>query len=136
MHDSGNYVYKALECNVNGYITKNSNASELTDAILKVSKGEEYYSQSISQVIAKGYKYNISYLHEKNSPLSQLSKREREVLSYLAEGYTSKQIAEKLFLSTRTVSNHRANMLQKCGLSKTIELVKLYLEEQSQAYLN
>ena len=128
MHDSSDYVYKALNSNISGYITKNAQKSELLKAIRSVADGDEYYSQSITQTIVKGFKNRKQGGVATQNPINVLSKREKEVMTLLIEGYNSKQIAEKLYLSERTVSNHRANMLQKCKVNNTVELVKLYLD--------
>lgn len=128
MHDSADYVYKALNSNISGYLTKSAEKEELLKAIRSVAEGEEYYSQSITQIIVRGFKNRKHGEAVNQNPINVLSKREKEVLMLLIEGYNSKQIAEKLYLSERTVSNHRANMLQKCKVSNTVELVKLYLD--------
>jgi DNA-binding NarL/FixJ family response regulator len=128
MHDSPDYVYKALNSHISGYITKNAERDELVKAISTIAEGDEYYSQPITQIIVKGFKNRKQKDADTQNPMNVLSKREKEVLMLLIEGYNSKQIAEKLFLSERTVSNHRANMLQKCKVSNTVELVKLYLD--------
>jgi len=128
MHDSPDYVYKALNSNIAGYLTKTAEKEELLKAIKAVASGGEYYSQSITQVIVKGFKNRKHDDAVNQNPINVLSKREKEVLMLLIEGYNSKQIAEKLYLSERTVSNHRANMLQKCKVNNTVELVKLYLD--------
>lgn len=128
MHDSPNYVYNALNSNISGYLTKNAEKKELIKAIQTVAYGDEYYSQPITQIIVKGFKNRKHGNSESKNPIDLLSKRETEVLKLLIEGFNSKQIAEKLYLSERTVSNHRANMLQKCKVNNTVELVKLYLD--------
>lgn len=128
MHDSPDYVFKALNSGVNGYITKYADRDEMVKAIQTVAKGEEYYSQPITQIIVKGFKEKKNQENNNQNPIDVLSKREKEVLMLLVEGLNSKQIAERLFLSERTVSNHRANMLQKCQVNNTVELVKLYLD--------
>lgn len=128
MHESPDYVYKALNSNISGYLTKNAEKEELVKAIQTLAEGDEYYSQPITQIIVKGFKNRKQKDADNQNPLNVLSKREKEVLQLLIEGYNSKQIAEKLFLSERTVSNHRANMLQKCKVNNTVELVKLYLD--------
>ncbi|WKN40977.1 response regulator [Tunicatimonas pelagia] len=128
MHDSPNYVFKALNNGVNGYITKYADREEMVKAIQTVAQGDEYYSQTITQVIVKGFKEKKSQESNDQNPINVLSKREKEVLTLLVEGLNSKQIAERLFLSERTVSNHRANMLQKCQVNNTVELVRLYLD--------
>jgi DNA-binding NarL/FixJ family response regulator len=128
VHDTPNYVFKALNSGVAGYITKYVDRDELVNAIITVAQGKEYYSQRITQVIVRGFKDKKHQEGDPQNPISVLSKREREVLALIVEGLNSKQIAERLFLSERTISNHRANMLQKCKVNNTIELVKLYLD--------
>ncbi|MDF9797083.1 two-component system response regulator DegU [Catalinimonas alkaloidigena] len=128
MHDSPAYVYKALNSHIAGYLTKNAESDELIAAIKQIWKGKEYYSHSIRQIIIKGYKNrNLQHI-DNQDPISHLSPREKEVLDYLTKGLNSKQIGKKLFLSDRTIANHRANMLQKCNVHNTVELVRLYLE--------
>lgn len=128
VHDTPDYVFKALNSGVSGYITKYVNRDELVTAITTVAQGEEYYSQRITQIIVKGFKEKKSLENDTQNPINVLSRREKEVLLLIVEGLNSKQIAERLFLSERTVSNHRANMLQKCKVNNTVELVKLYLD--------
>ncbi|WP_277484273.1 LuxR C-terminal-related transcriptional regulator [Catalinimonas alkaloidigena] len=128
MHDSPDYVYKALNSSVSGYITKQAEKNELIEAIKSIQEGKEYYSQPISQIIVKGFKNRNDASGSDQNPINALTRREKEVLTLLIEGLSSKQIADKLFLSERTVSNHRANMLQKCNVNNTVELVRLYLD--------
>ena len=128
MHDTPEYIYKALDSNISGYLTKNADKEELVEAITEVNDGNEYYSQSVSQVIVKGFKKRNHDTETSQDPVKLLSKRELEVLKLLADGLNSKEIADKLFLSERTVSNHRANMLQKCKVDNTVKLVRLYLD--------
>ena len=128
VHDTPNYVFKALNSGVSGYITKYADRKELVEAIKTVAQDKEYYSQRITQIIVKGFKDKKNQEADTQNPMNVLSKREKEVLALIVEGLNSKQIAERLFLSERTVSNHRANMLQKCNVNNTVELVKLYLD--------
>lgn len=130
MHQHPEYVFEAMESHVNGYLTKNADKDELMKAIRHVQQGHEYYSDAIRQIIIQGFKSrNKESLNEQN-PLKQLTRRENEIIKLLVQGLSSHQIAERLFVSPRTVSNHRANMLQKCQVSNTIELVRLYLENE------
>lgn len=131
MHNTSDYVFRALNSGVSGYITKFADKEEVIKAIQNVAKGEEYYSQSITQIIVKGFKNRQNTELSEQNPLNVLSKREKEVLSLIVDGLNSKQIAEKLFLSERTVSNHRANMLQKCQVKNTVELVRIYLDNKT-----
>lgn len=130
MHDSAEYIFKALEYGISGYLTKDTVKEELITAIRAIYNGGEYYSQNITNSIIRAHKNKSTKPQNEANPLQIFSARELEVLSLIAEGYSTKQIAEKLFLSERTVSNHRSRMLQKCDVSNTIELVKLFLAHQ------
>lgn len=130
MHDSPNYIYKALNSNVSGYLTKDVEEDVLVKAIKTVNQGEEFYCQKASQIIVQGFKSRNQDVDGEKNPIELLSKREKEVLDLLSEGANSKEIADRLFLSERTVSNHRANMLHKCKVDNTVKLVRLYLDHQ------
>lgn len=124
MHETPEYVFQALGSGVSGYLTKFSEKEELIKAIRLIYEGKEYYSQEITEIIVKEIKEKSDI--QVYNPLKKLSKREKEILKLLAEGNKTKDIAEKLFISERTVSNHRANILAKCQVSNTAELLKFY----------
>ncbi len=128
MHNTPEYVFRALQSGVAGYITKFADKEEVVRAIKTVASGKEYYSLAITQTIVAGYKKQIQAEADAKM-LKDLSKREMEILAMIAQGLNTKRIAQKLLLSERTISNHRANMLQKCRVSNTVELVRRYLDE-------
>ncbi len=130
MHDSPDYIFKALEYNISGYLTKETVKDELVKAIRIIHEGGEFYGQNITQSIIRAHKIQKDLSDPLRNPLLSLSVRELEVLALIAQGLTTRQIAEKLFLSERTVSNHRSRMLQKCEVNNTVELVRLYLNHQ------
>lgn len=130
MHDSSEYIFKALEHGISGYLTKDTVKEELITAIRTISQGGEYYSQNITNSIIQAHKNKPSH---PSNPLDVLSGREKEVLALIAEGLSTKEIAHKLFLSERTVSNHRSRMLQKCDVNNTVELVRIFLENRKQS---
>lgn len=117
MHDDGNYVVKCAKAGAYGYLLKNADEDELTTAIHQVYQGKRYYNADISASMFQ----NLSL---QSSIPEKLTKRELEVLHYLAEGLTTKEIAQKMFISTRTVETHRANMLKKLDVKNTAELIK------------
>jgi DNA-binding NarL/FixJ family response regulator len=127
MHDTPDYVVQAMKLGISGYLTKYSAKEELMKAIRCILNGENYYSNEIAQVLLKGN------LKEDNARarFQHLSKRELEVLKLLAEGLNSKEIGDRLFISERTVSNHRAHILEKTDARNTAELVRLYLSLKS-----
>ncbi|MCS6821411.1 MAG: response regulator transcription factor [Microscillaceae bacterium] len=121
-HKEEFHVLKAVEANADGFLHKDVLETELYDAIKRVMNGEKYYSQSVSQII-------IQNMMNKNASYN-LSAREREVLEMLVKGYSHKEIAEKLFISSKTVDNHRANILRKLNLRNNADLVRFSLENK------
>lgn len=117
MHEDGNYIVKCAKAGAYGYLLKNADEEELITAVHKVYRGERYYNDDISARMFQ----NLSLQY---SIPEKLTKREIEVLHYLAEGLTTKAIAQKMFISTRTVETHRANMLKKLDVKNTAELIK------------
>lgn len=107
------YAVSLLDCGTNGYLLKNADADEITSAVEMVLTGNTYLSGEIEQVIRKN----------PENPLL-LSPREIEVLKLIAEGFTNKEIATKLYISPLTVDSHRKNLILKMGVRNTASLVK------------
>ncbi|MFW5886238.1 MAG: response regulator [Bacteroidota bacterium] len=115
------YYHKMIEAGVKGFLLKDADCSELEDAIFHVINGRNYFSQELLQnVIA-----SLENKKDMNEPISKikLSKREIQVVSLICMGLSTQQIAEKLFLSKRTVDRHRENLLLKTGCRNTASLV-------------
>ncbi|AKP53518.1 response regulator [Cyclobacterium amurskyense] len=116
MHDDGNYIMQSIRAGAYGYLLKNADEEELLKAIDTVLNGNKYFNQEISQKMI-----NIMSL-EGVSP-KKLSPKEMEILKLIAEGHTTKEIAQNLFISTRTVETHRNNMMKKLEVKNTPELI-------------
>jgi two-component system, NarL family, nitrate/nitrite response regulator NarL len=117
------YIYKSVEMGVLGYLTKESTVEELVIAIDKVSLGENYYGQ---QIVKNLLKYQT--MPKKTPRLDEkLSVRELEILQLTYQGLHTKEIADKLFLSEKTVANHRLNIMSKLNVTNSIQLIKLYI---------
>jgi len=116
MHDDGNYIMQSIRGGAFGYLLKNADEEELLLAIDTVLNGNKYFNQEISQKMI-----NIMSL-EGVSP-KKLSPKEMEILKLIADGQTTKEIAQKLFISTRTVETHRNNMMRKLEVKNTPELI-------------
>lgn len=117
------YIYKSIEIGVMGYLTKESTVEELAVAIDKVYAGENYYGQKV----VKNLLINQNK-KKKNMDLKQLlSAREMEILALIYEGLNTKEIADKLFLSDKTVANHKLNIMSKLNVTNAVQLVKLYI---------
>ncbi|MBH25491.1 MAG: DNA-binding response regulator [Myxococcales bacterium] len=121
MHDDAATVDRALRAGARGYVLKGAGVEYLCDAIRAVYQGEVYLSSGISDYILQGY------LNSDDPHTDPLTEREREVLQLIAEGYTSREIAERLDLKTKTVQNHRANIMDKLDIRTTAGLVRYAL---------
>lgn len=131
MHTEEAYVRKALEMGVSGYLTKDISRLELIRAIHAVYEGETYFSDSVSRVmmntmVQKARRSRSGGMDK--SSVGKLTVREKEIVRYILDGLSSPEIAEKLFISHRTVENHRANIMNKLKVRNTIELVRKVLE--------
>jgi two-component system, NarL family, response regulator NreC len=123
MHSDQAYVTQAVQAGARGYLLKDSAAAELIEAIAAVSTGKSFFSPAVAQVVFNDY---VRSLTDKGitDPYDSLSEREREVLQLVAEGRSSKEIAELLSISPATVETHRAHLLQKLQLHNTVEVVR------------
>ena len=123
MYDDEDYISLCMEYGVKGYVVKNETGSELDYAVKTVLKGQNYFSKQVQQVIFKKYSNNVIRKKSKE-PEVKLTTREIEILRLISDGLTSHQMAEKLFISPRTVETHRANLMKKTGSRNSIELMK------------
>ena len=123
MHSDQVYVTQAIQAGARGYLLKESAGAELLEAIATLAAGKSYFSQAVAQVVFDDY---VKTLTEEGitDPYDALSEREREVLQLVAEGRSSKEIAELLSISPATVETHRAHLLQKLRLHNTVEVVR------------
>lgn len=122
------YVKKSIQAGVKGYIPKDSSKDTLVEAIKKVYQGDKFFSDKVSEVILKGFYEND--ISDKPKKTGELSKREEEVLKLIASGMSNRDIADKLFISIRTVDAHRNHIIQKLKLRSTAELVKYAIKNQ------
>jgi len=129
MHTEEAYVRKALEMGVSGYLTKDISRVELIHAIHAVYGGETYFSDAVSRVMMNTMIRKARRSGNFDKPAQhKLTSREKEIIRYILDGLSSPEIAEKLFISHRTVENHRANIMNKLKVRNTIELVRKVLE--------
>lgn len=130
MHDNEDYILNALEVGALGYLLKDAPKEEILDAIRIVAGGEKYFNSSISNIIINGYLKVKKSAGTDMEMKVKLSKKEKVILKYIVEGMNSREIAEQLELSVRTVDNHRANMMKKLSVKNAAELVKLAIEKK------
>ncbi|CAD0009518.1 response regulator [Flavobacterium chungangense] len=117
MHNDGNYIAKCAKMGAYGYLLKNTDEAELILAIRTVSNEKKYFSAEISEKM-------INFMSTQSISENVLSNKETEVLGLIAKGLTTKEIAAKLFVSSRTIETHRANILKKLEVKNTAELIK------------
>jgi len=124
MHKDKEYLYLALSAGAKGYLLKEDADQELFSAIEKVRQGKTYISPHFSDGIVDDLVQVGRGEAKTVFEVDALTPREREVLKLIAEGKSSKEIAQLLFISVPTVSNHRANIMEKLDLNKATDLVK------------
>jgi two-component system response regulator NreC len=118
------HIINAVETGVDGYIDKGIDPDDLLLGIHKVIKGEKFYSLEVSNLLV-GNMYKRNY-----RGLPFLTTKEKQIIKFLMEGYSSKQIAAQLAVSPRTVDTHRANILGKFNLKNTSELITRIAEQK------
>jgi len=121
MHSAEEYVLRALRAGCAGYLLKRSAVSELEIAVRAVARGEIYLSPSVSKQVVDDY---VGRTGGSADPLEALTPRQREILQLVAEGHTSKEIAERLQLSFKTVEAHRAQIMERLDLEDVTGLVR------------
>ncbi len=126
VHKLGTYVLKALRQGVSGYLNKDNVAEELILALSRVSAGKVYLGEAISEYLAD----SVKEPKKKIDGAAILNERESDVLRLVVEGKTAKEIAEILFISRRTVENHKNSILKKLNLHKTSDLIKYSFENK------
>lgn len=119
MFEEYEYYYQMIEAGAQGFLLKNSEIDQVLRAVKEVSKGESYFSKELLMAIVQ----NMSELKTAQSKTDNLSEREIEVLHLICKGNSNQEIAEKLFLSKRTIDKHRANILEKTGSKNTASMV-------------
>ncbi len=126
MHSDKQYVKGVLEAGADGYLLKNCTLRQLTDAIQLVYDGKKYLSQDITEMVINGY---LTPTNDDQDEYNKLSKREKEIFVLFAEGKSTKEISDKLFISVKTVGTHKQNILEKMDLKTNADIVKYALKK-------
>jgi DNA-binding NarL/FixJ family response regulator len=128
IHDSDRFVLECFDAGVSGYCLKDATQAELMNALQVVLSGKTYISPGIADTVMEGYLEGKKTLKTETA-WDSLSQREREVLKLVAEGYTSKEIADFLCISPKTVERHRSNIMGKLDLHNVSELTSFAIEQ-------
>jgi DNA-binding NarL/FixJ family response regulator len=118
MYGEEEYYYKMVDAGAKGFLLKDSDISEVKEAIQTIMKGGSYFSQELLYHVIQKIKHR-----EHESKTANLSRREKEILLKICEGLSNQEIAEALFISKRTVDKHRANLLGKTNSKNTASLI-------------
>jgi DNA-binding NarL/FixJ family response regulator len=130
MHKDKEYLYHAFSAGAEGYLLKEDADSELISAIETMRKGGTYISPLLATQLADLFmQKSRPAAKQLADPGEVLTTREREIIKLIAEGKSSKEVADLLFISSRTVQHHRANILKKLNIRKTADLVKYAIQK-------
>jgi DNA-binding NarL/FixJ family response regulator len=126
MYSDDEYVLEAVGAGISGYIVKQSASTTLLEAVRAVHSGQAYFSPQVSKAVLEAATKRLA---PRSSPEVKLSLREIEVLRYIARGLSTKEIADKLFLSSRTVEKHRYNLKKKLNIRDVAGLTRYAIEK-------
>ena len=121
MHDSEQFLFEALKAGASGYVLKSGADTDIVDAVRAAMRGDSYLYPSAVTTLVRDY---VERGGRGEEQFDVLTPRELEVLKLIAEAYTSKQIADALFISIKTVDRHRQNILDKLGMRDRVELTR------------
>ena len=129
MHDERFYAERAIKAGAKGFLTVDSESSELVQAIYTIRGGHDYYSESITHILLQKYINNMNpnssnETEEYDDTSSALSSRQIEILRLWGDGLTNQEIADTLFISVRTVETHKNHIMQKLNLKSSVDLMK------------
>jgi two-component system response regulator NreC len=127
MHFNREYVLQSLRAGASGYLVKKTAPSELIAAIESVHRGETYLSPAVTGFVVDEFIHQ-SESREQEEDYYNLTDREREILQLIAEGKSTKDIADQLYISVNTVSSHRTHIREKLGLHSTAELTQYAIQ--------
>ena len=128
MFNEESFVTEILNHGAMGYILKNTGREELLKAIRTVHNGQSYFSKEVTQTIMKGLMKQRKSSNKSSAFFPKISRREKEVLKLIIEEFTTQEIAEKLFISLKTVESHRSSLLAKLNARNSAGLVRIALE--------
>lgn len=130
MYDDEEYIKEVMRSGADGYLLKKSADRELIEAIHRIYNGKKYLNESISQTLIDSLLRSAPTQSDDTDPYILLSIREREVLRYLAKGFTNSEIAEILSLSPKTIDTYRSRIMNKLNIKKKSELVNYAMQHR------
>ncbi|MGE5480249.1 MAG: response regulator [Chloroflexota bacterium] len=130
MHTDEDFIFNSVKAGAKGYLPKNTTKKELIRAIRQIYAGEEYFSDEIKNIIMKSYVKQAVGDDGPERYSKLLTRREEEILKLCAKGMGNKDIADKLFISARTVESHKNHIMNKLELKSNVDLVKFAIKNK------
>src|SRR4030042_1208651 len=129
LHNEEEFILKTIKAGARGFLARDTDRNELIEAIYTIRNGYDFYSKSITHLLLNKYISNLKSKEGLSSDgLKNLSSRETEVLKMWGKSYSNKEIAEKLFISVRTVESHKNHIMQKLNLKTIVDLVRFAIK--------
>lgn len=129
MFKNERFILKMIKAGAKGHLSRDTNRSEILEAIYTLRNGYEFYAKTITNVLLSSYLSDDQIdINEKENRQKSLSDREMEVFKLFAEGFSNREIAERLFISIRTVETHKNNIMKKINIKTTVDLVKFAIK--------
>ena len=129
MYQNETFILKLIKAGAKGHLSRDTDRSEILEAIYTLRNGYEFYAKTITNILLSSYLSDKDIDHkEKENRQKDLSAREMEVFKLFAEGMSNRDIADKLFISVRTVETHKNNIMKKINLKTTVDLVKFAIK--------
>ena len=127
--DTEDIVLKTIKAGAKGFLGKDSDRNDLLEAVYTLRNGHDYYSKSITHILLNRYISNLKADElNQNADLSNLSSRQVEILKLWGESYSNQDIADRFFISVRTVESHKNHIMQKLNLKSTVDMVKFAIK--------
>lgn len=124
MHNNSGLIREVIQLQADGYMLKSADREELQSAITAILSGNRYFDQKVVLELAR----QPETAGEQHPSLKELTKREKEILKLIAQGYSNKSIADKLFISIKTVDSHRTHLMQKLDIHNTAGLTRFTIQ--------
>ncbi|MBN2215386.1 MAG: response regulator transcription factor [Bacteroidales bacterium] len=129
VHNEEEFILKIIKAGASGFLARDTGRNELIEAIYTIRNGYDFYSKSITHLLLNKYISNLKSREGSDfDSLKSLSSRETEILKMWGESHSNREIADKLFISVRTVESHKNHIMQKLNLKTVVDLVKFAIK--------
>ncbi len=124
MYQNENFILKSIKAGAKGLLSDQTSRNEIVEAVYTLRNGYEYLGKTITNIVLNNYIHRSNFGENEQNTMAQLSVRELEVIKLFGGGFTNQEIADKLFISIRTVESHKNNIMKKINLRTTVDLIK------------